>query len=485
MNAVRIPNTEPLRIAALRRECLPGSEADPALDALTRAATLACGTPIAMFSLVDDDRQWAHCVRGLPAGTSTPRSQAFCAQAILSPSALLQVHDARLDARFSSNPLVTGPAGVRFYAGMPVRAGDGQPIGTLCVLDHEPRRLDDAQRAALRELAHAIEALLRMRQRCDDLSGQLGEFRAGVPAAVCVLDANGRITEVSDDFVEQYGHTRASALGRNLRAFMPPPAAERFGRLRETFWLNGGCRRFDTLILNADGESVDVTMSARARRDERQRLQEVVCVLVDVSRQRGLERELELKAGVDALTGVCARAPFIERLADEATLALRRRRPLSLVLVDVDGLRHLNDRCGLAAGDTVLRTLAAEIGAVMNPGSLLGRIGADQFGLLLPQTRATGALHLAERIRVRMQSLTPSTMGIDAPAAIRVGIATLSPEMVAESAPDALLAHAHSALDVARDSGGNRCVVADEACTSSPPRPGSRATLANACDLIV
>ncbi|GCL65514.1 sensor histidine kinase [Pseudaquabacterium pictum] len=128
-------------------------------DALARAASLACGTPIALISLVDADRQWFKANIGLPGVTETARSVAFCAHAVLGDE-LFEVPDAEQDARFADNPLVAGEPGVRFYAGAPVQLSSGHRVGTLCIIDRQPRRLTDTQREILRALASvAAQAL--------------------------------------------------------------------------------------------------------------------------------------------------------------------------------------------------------------------------------------------------------------------------------------------------------------------------------------
>ena len=132
-------------------------------DALVRAASLACGTPIALISLIDEERQWFKANLGLPGLTETPRDLAFCAHAVLGDE-LFEIPDATQDSRFADNPLVTGQSNVRFYAGAPVRLSGGQRIGTLCIIDHRPRRLDDSQREILRSLALVAAQALEGRQ---------------------------------------------------------------------------------------------------------------------------------------------------------------------------------------------------------------------------------------------------------------------------------------------------------------------------------
>ena len=125
--------------------------ASPAYDRMVRLASQVAGTPTALVSLLDYERQWFKARVGM-AMTQTPRCQAFCNYAVLSDEGLY-VEDASRDERFRNNPLVTGEAGVRFYAGNPLYDRDGYRIGTLCVLDRVPRTLSEEQRWALKELA--------------------------------------------------------------------------------------------------------------------------------------------------------------------------------------------------------------------------------------------------------------------------------------------------------------------------------------------
>jgi PAS domain S-box-containing protein len=150
-------------LEALRALRVLDTAPEPEFDALVRAASLACGTPIALISLVDAKRQWFKANLGLPGVTETPRDVAFCAHAVLGDE-LFEVPDATQDSRFADNPLVSGQPNVRFYAGAPVRLSGGQRIGTLCIIDHQPRRLDDSQREILRSLALVAAQALEGRQ---------------------------------------------------------------------------------------------------------------------------------------------------------------------------------------------------------------------------------------------------------------------------------------------------------------------------------
>ena len=129
MPPAALPPDEAARLAALRRLGVLDTPPDTALDDLARVAALLCGTPMALVSLVDQHRQWFKARVGFEACESA-RDAAFCAHAILE-TALLEVADTQADPRFADNPLVTGPPHVRFYAGVPLRDGDGLALGTL------------------------------------------------------------------------------------------------------------------------------------------------------------------------------------------------------------------------------------------------------------------------------------------------------------------------------------------------------------------
>ncbi len=133
-----LPPDEEARLACLGGLGILDTPPDPAFDRLTRLASRHFGTPVALVSLVDAGRQWFKSRHGLEVA-ETPRRVSFCAYAILG-DAVMVVPDATRDPRFAANPLVTGPPGIRFYAGAPLLAGGGLRLGTFCVIDYRPRR---------------------------------------------------------------------------------------------------------------------------------------------------------------------------------------------------------------------------------------------------------------------------------------------------------------------------------------------------------
>ena len=159
------------RLAALRRYKILDTEPEQRFDDLALLASQICGTPMALISLVDRDRQWFKARVGVDV-PQTPRDIAFCAHAIEQPD-LFVVPDALKDARFRDNPLVRAEPRIRFYAGAPLVTTGGNALGTICVLDREPRVLTQAQQDALEALKRQVVAQLDLRLSLDELAAAL------------------------------------------------------------------------------------------------------------------------------------------------------------------------------------------------------------------------------------------------------------------------------------------------------------------------
>ncbi len=156
------PETEKERLDSLWNLRILDTLSEEQYDNITELAAYVCGTKNAVISLVDENRQWFKSRVGIDV-CETSRDVSFCAHAINKPQEIFEIPDATLDERFADNPLVLDPVNpVRFYAGMPLMSDDGFAIGTLCVLDDEPRQLDDFQRKALKNLAKQVEQLFKL-----------------------------------------------------------------------------------------------------------------------------------------------------------------------------------------------------------------------------------------------------------------------------------------------------------------------------------
>ena len=255
MSPAPLPPYEADRLATLRGLDLLDTPGEDAFDDLTRLAAHVCGTPIALISLVDCDRQWFKSAYGLDL-RETARDVAFCAHAILTPGHPTVVEDARNDSRFTHNPLVTGAPHVRAYAGVPLVWSDNQPIGTLCVMDRVPRSLSTAQldalaciarqvlsQIALRQAAHVAEAKLHEAQQArvelERSERHYRELTENAQGLICYHSLDGTLRMVNGAACRALGASREQLLGTNLREFVPPEYYEGYERYLQLASQNG------------------------------------------------------------------------------------------------------------------------------------------------------------------------------------------------------------------------------------------------------
>jgi diguanylate cyclase (GGDEF)-like protein len=205
---------EKLRLDDLRSFHILDTPAEQAYDDVVRLASFICETPMAMISLVDEDRQWFKARVGL-SSIETPRGQAFCAHAIVDPERVMEISDAREDPRFADNPLVTGDPSIRFYAGAPLVTPSGAALGTVCVLDNVPRKLTVAQSEALQALSRQVVQLLALRRA----NAELELLTKAQTLRQQQLEIHQRrIEELNHDLQEQTLTDPLTAL-KNRRAF--------------------------------------------------------------------------------------------------------------------------------------------------------------------------------------------------------------------------------------------------------------------------
>ena len=250
---------EAKRLAALNSYNVMDTLPEKEYDAITRLASYICQVPIALISLVDQERQWFKSAVGLNVD-QTPRADAFCNHTILSDE-ILEIDDATKDEAFKDNTLVTGGVNIRFYAGAPLIDPDGHRLGSLCVIDTVPRKLNEQQRDALRTLADEVMSHLLLRKQKRELEASLVAHKEFYnlfntsPEIHYIAGADSSIEFINDAVTNILGYTPQQAIGRSLWEFVVSKNREQFLPLIEMAVETGRSFELETQTVTATGET--------------------------------------------------------------------------------------------------------------------------------------------------------------------------------------------------------------------------------------
>ena len=333
---------EESRASILAAYGLDALEDDPELSQITQFAAKLCAAPVALVSLVEEERQRFLARAGLEE-RETPRPTSFCAHAMLEPRPMV-VPDAREDERFSANPLVTGHPYIRFYAGAPLVSHEGAPLGSLCVIDTEPRAggLTDLQREGLETLAAAVMRRLRYRrealeadERQAQADRQLAIMADAIPDIAWSCDGEGVFDYYNArwrDFTGYRGPRDAEGWRRAIHPDDQDGAFERWGR---TF-AEGSSFESEYRMKHASGDWRWVLSRAQPLRDASGAIVRWFGTVTDIdaSRRTSEERDLlarelshrikNIFAVVSGLVSLRARKlPEARAFAEELTEAIR------------------------------------------------------------------------------------------------------------------------------------------------------------------
>jgi diguanylate cyclase (GGDEF)-like protein/PAS domain S-box-containing protein len=272
---------EESRLSSLHGLWVLDTESEPAFDAVARMAAQTCGTPIALVSLIDAERQWFKANVGMPGVTQTVREWAFCDHAIQSEG-LMEVPDTLQDPLFRTNPLVTGEPGIRFYAGAPLRLADGATVGTLCVIDRQSRHLTQAQRDMLCALRDIVVGALEMRrsllQRVMEVRTEMERnlearelhFRSLVESQtemVSLTSESGEILYVNPHYAAVFGKQPTQMLGCSLYDYVEPQDQSAVKILLRNVLDSGGSKQGRNRMVSVDGITIWVAWTNSLRMD--------------------------------------------------------------------------------------------------------------------------------------------------------------------------------------------------------------------------
>ena len=260
-------SNETQRQARLRMLAVLDTEPEPIFDSLARLASTLCGTPIALVSLLDGQRQWLKANVGWPEMAQTSQHMAFCAYAIENDS-LMEVSDAQADPRFATNPLVTDAPNIRFYAGVPLVMPGGERVGTLCVLDREVRQLSGSQRLVLLELAQAVTQALLLREKAcyPEITGDEERFRViseASPQGIFQSDLAGSCIYTNPRWREIYRLEPEQSLGQTWRGRVHPADREALASQMEQLAKSTEAVVIEHRLLHPDGEVTYVYAKVR------------------------------------------------------------------------------------------------------------------------------------------------------------------------------------------------------------------------------
>ncbi len=302
-----LPQNESERLAALRRYDILDSLPEAAFDEITRLAAQIAGTPAAAINFLDEHRQWFKSRLGLDF-TESPRYVAFCGFTILQDD-VMAVEDTTLDDRFSDNPLVTGKAAIRFYAGMPLISPEGFRLGTLLVVDHVPQKLSEEKAEALRILSRQVMTQLELRRHLVELAHSVEDHKRteealrtsevfyqtlveSLPQHILRKDLDGRFTFANKNFYSELGTTLEELVGKTDFDFFPPELAKKYHwddlRVTQTR------RTFDTIEAHQkpDGQKMFVHVIKTPLYDSAGNVVGIQGIFWDVTERKKMEEAL-------------------------------------------------------------------------------------------------------------------------------------------------------------------------------------------------
>lgn len=466
---------EDARLAALYELELLDTPDEPAFDRVTRLVTKLLSVPISTVTLVDAKRQWFKSSIGVEP-QETSRDVAFCAYTIMCPEPFI-VEDASQDPRFAQNPLVTGPEGIRFYVGIPLRSMQGLALGSLCALDTKPRVVSEDELAALQDLAaiateevHLRERLVLEKKNAQAFQQALNELHQSMERqierrtnelnlviesaydAYISIDADDVILDWNRAAEVMFGWLRKETLARTITQLIFPaglPSSNNRAAITST------ARRQDGTELPVEVRIKTLIIDGRERRS---------LFIHDITERQQLERLRDQQAREDVLTQLPNRRALDERLPEAMARTRRTQQPLAVLFMDLDGFKAINDTHGHAMGDELLRVIAKRLATTVRETDYIARWAGDEFVLLLEGSEPTTIEPLANKlVQVVQEPLAAGNAALH--VSVSIGVAVYLPAS-AETANE-LLKRADVAMYEAKRSGKAQVRIAqpvDSAC---------------------
>lgn len=309
-------------------------------------------------------------------------------------------------------------------------------------------------RARVQNQLALVQANLALRAA----NSALRKFKAAVDcssAAIAITDADGKIDYVNTAYAAARG-VEPEAIGATPELLLAGVASDAGPALHRSL-MAGASWRGEVQRVQADGSVLWEDVSCAPVYDEEGSVTHIVAIHADITQRKAMEEELRRQAITDALTGLANRRHLLEVGEKELQRRVRSHEPLALLMLDIDHFKHVNDTWGHPAGDEVIRSVAQACNAVVRITDTVGRLGGEEFAVLLPMTNVTAAVEIAERLRQRIAAGQVVWQGQQISFQVSIGVAAATDE---QDTIAALIARADAALYLAKQAGRNRVVLA-------------------------
>ncbi len=469
-----LPPNEAERLAALHRLLILDTPPEERFDRITRLTKRFFNVDIVAVSLVDTDRQWFKSCLGLPV-RETPRDISFCGHAILCKDVMV-VPDARLDPRFSDNPLVTGEPWIRFYAGCPLAGPDGNRLGTLCIIDTRPREMTDPDRHALRDYAALVEnemttvrilehAVARLKESEDRIQTTLDNVIDGVLA----MTARGQIRSINAAGQTLFGYEPEEIIDKNITSLLHDDSHGVLETILEhsrTSSDTEDSRREPREVSGQrkDGRTFPMELALRKTTWNSQPL--FIVTARNISERKAHAALLEYQATHDVLTDLPNRILLYDRLQQAILRGRRENEPVALLVMDISRFKEINLALGHDHGDILLQQFGLRLRGLLRASDSVARLGGDEFAVLLPKANSEGAMVATGKIQKALEvPFVLDDLSLD--IAVTIGIAVY-PDHGEDAST--LLQRADVAMVEAKKTDGGFFVYATEHDPHTPRR---------------
>lgn len=450
-------------------------------DNLVALAAMICGKPMGAMTLLDERTLLIKAQVGLSGAASIPLEKSMC-QYTVQGSSLLMVEEVDTNPAFSVMRERLALAGMRFYAGMPLLNDAGRALGALCVMDTEPATLNQEQQDALTTLGQQVSRLIQLREHVlamermaaerQRVQNMLDTILDHVPVSIYLKDREGRLRFYNQSLANRFQIGRDTWLGKGSTdlwnkdtadalvaednaVFESGVAHESFTAVPDADGLLSHWKSYKVPCLNADGEQVlaccSIDLSDQMRREtELQRTRDAL---------QEANSKLSSLALTDALTGLWNRRAFDARLETSIIGAHRSKQPLTLLLIDVDHFKKVNDQHGHPYGDCVLKDVVGVLNRAKRADDVACRFGGEEFAVLLPRTDLQAARVLADRMLQAIRDFAWERGAIT----VSIGLAMCLDTCLS----DELVDNADAALYQAKRGGRDQVVLYGEALPAS------------------